>query len=154
MALRVDDVAEVILPIDTAAYAAGDLMSLATEVERVCVENHPSYIVSLTVLDYDDQGGDIDLLVFRTHPGVLGVVNAPIAITNAQAQEILCCVLVRAADYIDLGAQRLAQPEFYARKVRPADGQTSLWVAAVCRTGQVTYPSGRLLLKVGTVKEE
>lgn len=153
MAARVDDVAEVILPVDTAVYAAGDLMSLAVEVERVCVENHPSYIVSLTVLDYDDQGAALDLLVFRTHPGVLGVVNAPVAIGDAQAEAILCFIPVAAADYVDLGAQQIAQPEFYARKVRPLDGQTSLWVAAVSR-GAGTYLGGRLLLKVGVVKEE
>jgi len=152
--MRVDDVAEVILPVDTAAYAAGDLMSLATEVERVCVQNHPSYIVSLTVLDYDDQGGAFDLLVFRSYPGVLGTVNLAVALTAAACQEILCWIPVAAADYTDLGARQIAQPEFYPRKVRPADGQTALWVAAVCRTGQVAYPSGRLLLKVGVAKEE
>lgn len=152
--MRVDDVQEVILPVDTAAYAAGDLMSLAVEIERVCVQNHPSYIVSLTVLDYDDQGGAFDLLVFRSYPGVLGTVNLPVALTAAACGEILCWIPVIAANYTDLGLRRIAQPEFYARKVRPTDGQTSLWVAAVCRQDQVTYASGRLLLKVGTAKEE
>jgi len=152
--MRVDDVQEVILPVDTAAYATGDLMSLAVEIERVCVQNHPSYIVSLTVLDYDDQGGAFDLLVFRSYPGVLGTVNLPVAITDAQAGEILCWISVLATDYTDLGTQQVAQPEFNTLKARPTNGQTSLWVAAVCRQDQVTYASGRLLVKVGTEKVE
>lgn len=151
--MRVDDVAEVRLNVDTAVYAAGDLMALAVEIPRCCVANHPSYIVSVTVLDYDDQGAAFDLLFFRADPGNLGTVNAAIAISDAAAEQILCSIPVAAADYIDLGAQQIAQPEFYARKVRPSDGQTSLWVAAVSR-GTPTYAGGRLLLKVGTVKEE
>ncbi len=151
---KVDDVAEALLSLDTAAYTSGDLMCQAVELERVCVPNYPSFIESVTLLDYDDNGAALDLLFFRAHPGNLGTVNAAVLLSAAAAEMILCWVTIGTGDYIDLGTRRVAQPEFYPRKVRPADGQTSVWVAAVSRTSQTTYASGRMLLKVGVIKIE
>ena len=150
---RVDDVARVTVPIDTAIYAAGDLMSLAVEVPLVSVENFPSHITSLGVLDYDDQGGALWAIFFDSNPGVLGVVNAAMAISDAQAERILGVVPVAAADYYDLGNQQWAQPQFNPIKVRARDGTTSIWMALQARAAS-TYASGQMLFKVGVVKVE
>jgi len=151
---KIDIVAECVLSLDTAAYTAGDLMCQAVELEYACVPNYPSFIESVTLLDYDDNGAALDLLFFRAYPGILGAVNAAVALSAVQAEMIQAVVHIVAGDYTDLGARQIAQPEFYPRKVRPTDGQTSIWVAAVARTSQTAYASGRLLLKVGVVKVE
>ena len=150
---KVDDVSEVRLNLDTAVYASGDLLCQAVELENVCVPNYPAFIESVTLLDYDDQGGALDLIFFRANPGSLGVVNVALAISNAQAEMVLGVVNVAAADYTDLGAQRIAQPQFYPIKVRALDGSASIWVAGAGRSAS-TYAGGRMLLKCGVVRVE
>ena len=149
----VDDVSEAILSLDTAVYADGDLLCQAVELVDVCAPNFPAFIVSATLLDYDDQAGDLTLVFFRANPGHLGAINAAMAINNAQAEMVLCVISIATADYTDLGAQCIGQPEFYPRKVRALDGSSSLWVAAQAGAAS-TYASGRMLLKVGVVRVE
>ena len=141
------------LSLDVAAYADGDLLCQAVEVPSVCVENYPAFLESVTVLDYDDQGGAITLVFFDQNPGSLGAVNAAMAISDAQAEMVLCVVEVASGDYTDLGDQQIGQPEFYPRKLRPADGGTSVWVAGKAGAAS-TYASGKALLRIGTVRDQ
>lgn len=150
---KVDNVPEVTLALNTAVYADGDLLCQAVEVKAVCVPNYPAFLESVTLLDYDDQGGALTLIFFNANPGDLGVVNDAMAISDAQAEMVLCVVEVASGDYTDLGAQQIAQPEFYPRKVRPADGGSSVWLAGKAGAAS-TYASGKMLVKVGVIKDQ
>jgi len=146
-------VAEVELTLDTAVYADGDLLCQPAELQNVCVENFPSFIYNALILDYDDQGGAIELLFFRSNPGHLGTVNAGISIGDAQAEEIIGIVPVASGDWTDIGSQQIADPQFNPIKVRPTDGGTSVWVAGMAGAAS-TYTSGKMLVKVGVRKIE
>lgn len=141
------------LPVDTAVYADGDLLSQAVEIEDVCVASQPAYINSLTVTDFDDQGAALDFAFFDRDPGNLGTLNATCSWSDTQSEYIQAGIPVAAADYIDWGDQQTANPDFNTRKVRSAEGGTSIWVAAVSN-GTPTYASGKLLLHVGVVRVE
>jgi hypothetical protein len=144
---------EVTLIVETGAYADGDLLCQAVEIPNLTVENQPAYINSLTVIDYDDQGAAHDFVFFDRNPGNLGVLNAAAALTDTQVGYVQAVVPVAAADYADLGNQQVAQPDFNPRKVRPYNGGTSMWVAAIAN-GAATYATGRLPIKVGAVRVE
>lgn len=145
-----DWVQEVALGVDTAIYTTGDLLFDTQEVPYAVMENGTSVIESCTVTDYDDQGAAFDVLVFRSNPGSLGVINAPIAITAAAADECSGWFPIGAADYTDLGTRRVGCARSVGLEVHPTNS-TSVWVAGVSR-GTPTYTTGRLRLLVGFLR--
>lgn len=136
--------------VDTAIYAAGDVLFDTQEVPYAVMENGTSIIVSLVVTDYDDQGAAFDVLVFRSNPGSMGVLNAPIAITAAAVDECIGYIPVGAADYTDLGTRRVGCVRTVGLQVHPTNS-TSIWVVGVCR-GTPTYTTGRLKLLFGFMR--
>ncbi len=141
---------EVQVGVDTAIYAAGDVLFDTQEVPYAVMENGTSIIISCTVTDYDDQGAAFDVLVFRSNPGSLGVLNAAIASTAAQADECLGWFPVGAADYTDLGTRRVGCVRTIGLQVHPTNS-TSIWVGGVSR-GTPTYTTGRLRLLFGFMR--
>ncbi len=130
------------LTVSTAIYASGDLMSQAVKIPEACKENGTTQILTVTVIDYDDQGANLDLIFFSEDPGELGDLNAGMAISDGKAALIQGHITVNS--WLDIGAQRIGSPGTAKTVgVRPTDGGTSIWVAA--RSGGTgTYPTGKL----------
>jgi hypothetical protein len=144
-----DWVAKIELTLDTAIYASGDLMAQPVEIEYAVMENGCSVIQSVTVIDYDDQGANFDLVFFGENPGSLGALNATLAITDGTAEKVLGSVTMDT--YKDVGAQQLGIETSCGLVIRPEDGGTSVWVAAISR-GTGTYASGRMAARIGLLR--
>jgi len=134
------------LALDNAQYADGDLMANPVEIVEAIHPNGSTVIRSIVVVDTDDQGATFSLLFFGSNPGNLGTLNGAMAITDAQAA--MCIGHVIVDSYEDVGAQQVGTEANVQLMVRPEDGRTSLWVAAISG-GTPTYASGAMTVKIG-----
>jgi len=145
-----DTLVTVTLPVDTAIHASGDLLSNPVEMPTAALANGSSVIVSASVIDYDDQGANLNLLFFDAYPGNLGALNAAMAISDTQAAMLIGQLSIDS--WLDLGAQQLGeQTTPKSLLVRAADGGPSIWVAARS-AGTGTYATGHLTLKLGPLR--
>jgi hypothetical protein len=104
---------------------------------------------SILLLDGDDQNTDIDLF-FLNADGSIGAENAAFSVADAVAATIVAHVeLLSASMYIDLTDSRLIYKYEMHRLMKAAENTTSIWVAAVCRSGTPTYTASGLKLKIG-----
>lgn len=145
------DVVTVTLSTDTSAYASGDLLADAQEVASAAlVSGGAGELVSLMVLDEDDQGVAFDIYLV-TAATSWGTENAAPTITDAIAQTIVGHITVATGDYKDLGDQRIA---FYKNigLVYETSGSTSLYVVVVNGSGTPTFAADGLTLKFGFKK--
>ena len=150
-----DWISECEVAVDTAVHAAGDVLFLATELTYVTEPNGTSIVESITVTDYDDQGIAFDILFLRL-PIVIGTLNAPAAFADNLAPNILGVVPVAATDSSDVGNSQVATVRNVGLSVRSSspdpNHQTSVWIAGIAR-GAGTYPTGRLMVKVGLIRQ-
>lgn len=146
MAIKGRWVIEADLTVDTAQYADNDLMANPVELPNAIYNNEACLVRSVEVIDYDDQGATFSLLFFGENPGNLGTLNAAMAITDAQADQ--CLGFVTVDSYEDVGAQQIGTEANVELILRPIDGNTSLWLAAISG-GTPTYASGKMKVRVG-----
>jgi hypothetical protein len=145
-----DWVAEFDLPVDTAIHASGDLLADALEVEHFVKPNGCSIIESVSVVDYDDQGANFSLLFFSEDPGSLGALNAAMAISDEKAAK--CKGFVTISSWLDIGGQQLGtELNKKGLELRPTDGGTSIWVAAIS-AGTGTYVTAKLSIAIGLLR--
>lgn len=144
------DVIDVTLSADTAILADNDVIAATQEIANFYSRHGETVkLNSVLLLDGDDQNTDIDLF-FLSANGSVGAENAPFAVTDAVAATIVGQVsLLAASHYFDLTDSRLAYVGELHRMMKAAEGTTSLWVAAVCRSGTPTYTAAGLKLKLG-----
>lgn len=144
---------EVTLTLDTSAYAANDVLADTQEIANaVRYDGGTGIIHSCTLLDKDDNGEAIDVYFLRTNVS-MGTKNSAISITDANADEILGFAEILAADYKDLVASQLAQATNLGITARAATDSTSLYVAAVLRSGTPTYTASGITLKIGILQD-
>lgn len=142
------NIADVTPVCDTSAYTAADVLFDATEVTNaVRLSGGRAEIVSLTVLDEDDNAAAIMTLYFLRANVSLGTANAAISITDANAREIIGVVNIAVADWSDLIASRLACIRNIGILVEPTTG-TSIWVAAAT-AGTPTQTASGIKLRIG-----
>ena len=146
--------AEVIPTLDTNAYVAGDLLFDAVEIPHACPLGKPSVIYSVQVIDEDDQGIAMDLLILRSNTS-MGTFNVAFSPTDAQAREILTEVEVLAADYIDYTNSQQAHLQYLSTGtgfvlLPENDGGHSLWLAGVTR-GAPTHTASGIRIRLGFV---
>ena len=144
-----DGVAVLELNVTQAALAAADVMCAPVEIEQATMKNGTSTLMSVALVDYDDQGGDIDLVFFDADPGDVGAPNATVLMNDDQAA--LLCGFVTVDTYSDVGNQQIATIDGIGLAMHPHNG-TSLWMVPICRTAQCTYTSGRLTVKLGLLR--
>jgi len=147
-----DDVIEVTLSLDTSQYASGDVLAATQEVaSAVRTSGGRATLMSLVVLDKDDQAGALDIVIFRSNAAMGAAENAAVAITDANAAEILTVVEIAAADYVDLANSQIAVrgPSDSGMGVilEPTTG-TSLYIAAISRDTK-TYTASGIVVKLG-----
>lgn len=102
---------------------------------------------SIVLIDEDDQGTAVDL-VFMRALGVVGVENEVPSISDANSREIIGRISIAAADFTDLGGTREATLRNIGLLMK-AGATTSLWIAAITRSGTPTYSAAGLKLRLG-----
>ena len=150
-AVGVGDVKDVTLSLDTNAYASADVLAAPQEVTNFFRRpGGRAYLHSILVLDVSDQGTAFDLL-FMNATGSIGAENAAFSPTDAVAGTILASVSVTAADFVDAINSQYAIKTNIGQMIKCAAGTTSVWVAAVCRSGTPTYAADGLQLKISAM---
>jgi hypothetical protein len=145
-------VLDLTLTLDTNIYADGDLMVDATALTTaVRVAAGTSRLVSVVVLDEDDQGVAFDLL-FLNAATSLGSLNAAVNLTDAMGRTLIGKVAVATGDYYDFGGCRAAFKSDLNMLLKAASASTTLYVAAVSR-GAGTYTAAGIRIKVGLVQD-
>lgn len=144
------DVIQVTLTADTSILADNDVIAATQEIAGMFREPGGCIMLeSVVLLDGDDQNTDIDL-VFLNANGSVGAENAAFTPTDAVADTITGMVsLLAATHFADLIDSRLATAGNLHIIMKAASGSTSLYVAAVCRSGTPTYSAAGLKLKLG-----
>jgi hypothetical protein len=145
-------VKEVTLSLDTNAYADGDVLAATQEITSAMrVNGGTGVLQSLVLLDKDDQGGALDVLLMRT-TGSIGTENAAAGPTDAVADEILAVVEIAGGDYVDLANSQIAVKDNLGVIVDAASDSQSLFVAAISRDTK-TYSAAGITLKLGFLRD-
>ena len=144
---------EVTLTLDTNQYAGNDVLADTQEVADVFPQNTVGTWQSLTVLDKDDQGVAIDVILLKTEVSI-GTENSAVSITDANADEILCSINVATGDYVDMIGCQFANKAKIGHVVTTDTTSNSLWVAAVTRGGTPTYTASGITIKLGFTVDE
>lgn len=143
------DVIDVTLVADTNSYADGDVLAIPQEITGIfTADRNVRKLMSLVVQDDDDQGTAIDLVFFNA-TATLGTINAAVSISDADADKILGVVSIAAADFNDHINSQQATKTGLELLLKAADGVSSLWIAAIVRSGTPTYSASGLSLKLG-----
>lgn len=147
------DVIDVTLVLDTNIYADGDVMVVPQEIANAVRANGKRCILhSLTICDKDDQGVAFDLYFAGVTWAWGAAINAPIAIDDTNAALLVTRIPVAAADYYDLGGNRLVvkgpSDQGMSSIIEAAAASRSIFVGAVSR-GAGTYSASGITLKLG-----
>lgn len=145
------NVIDVTLVADTSIYADNDVLAVPQEITGVFNRlGGRARLESIVLLDGDDQGTEIDL-IFMNANGTLGTINAAVSISDADAAKIVGHVSIVAADFTDLINSQLATKRGLGLVMEAAAASSSLWIAAVVRSGTPTYTASGLKLKLAFV---
>jgi hypothetical protein len=141
-----DKFIEVVPTLDTAAYVAGDVFFIATQVPTVNVSTgRPVTLMSVMVVDKDDQGIAFDLHFFdRTV--TFGTINVAPTISDADAALTMGYVSIGTNDYKDLGGARVACVRGIGLEMKP--NTTDLYISGVIQGGG-TYTASGMTIKLG-----
>jgi hypothetical protein len=152
------DVLDVTLSLDTNIYADGDVLAATQEIaSAVRIAAGRALPLSLQVVDEDDQGTALDLLFFRSNISI-GSENAAFSIDDAGSRDLLGWVRVAATDFTDWGAFRTAtiknsDAAWHMGLWEAAAAATSIYVAAIVRSGTPTYSASGIRLKISVVQD-
>jgi len=144
---------DVALTLDTNIYASGDVLAATQEVANVFLNGNPAVLYDLRVIDEDDQGTALDLLFLRSNTSI-GTENAAYAPTDVMGREILKKVSILAGDFTDEGLWRAAAKSLVdgiGCVLEPTTG-TSLYLAAVCRSGTPTQTAAGIRVQFGVIQ--
>lgn len=133
-------VKEVTPVLDTAVYAANDVLFVPvelTDVGRVAGAN--IVLNSITALEEDYEAAFAFDLVFLRSNVSLGAVNGAVSISDVNAREVLGVVKVAATDVVDLVNSRLYFRTDVSVPMQLAANSRSLWVGGILRSGTPTF---------------
>lgn len=148
------DVVVTVTPtVDTSAYASGDLLFDSAEIANAVRANAGLAVLqSITILDKADQGVAFTL-IFANAATDFGTANSAPDPDDTEAATVIGIVRVAAADYIDLGASKVATITNIGLLCKAGAATTSLYVAGINGTGTPTYgAAGDLVLQLGFVR--
>ncbi len=138
------------LTLDTSAYAQHDVLAATQTLTAALRENGGrGTIMSVTLVDKDDNGRDIDVYFFKDDV-TFGTENSAISISDADAASRQCAVHILSSDYDDFIGSQVAQIDNIGCVVEGATGADDLYVAAAYRdaTGD-TYTAAGIVLSIG-----
>ena len=143
-------VIDVTLSVPAEAVDDNDVLAATQEVQDFFrIPGGQAYLHSLTVLDEDDQGAEMDI-VFLDSNVALGTEDAAVSITDANARQIIGIVNVATSDYTDLIGCQLATLRNIGLALKAASGDSSIYIAAITR-GTPTHTASGLKLKLGVM---
>lgn len=143
------DVIDITLVADTSILADNDVIAITAEVAGFF--QNPGATVeirSIMLLDEDLQSQDIEL-IFMNATGSVGAANAAYAPTDAVSRSIIGTHLIVIAEYSAGSNASTATKPNVGLMLKGEDNSTSLFIAAVCRSGTPTYTASGLKLKIG-----
>ena len=147
-----DNVITVDVGVNTAAHAEADTVFQPIELEDITNAGGCAVITSVVLIDYDDQGSEVDLVFFDSEPTV-GANNAAFNLSDGWAEHVIGYVEVD--DYLDLAQNQIGQETNLGIVIKPdpnnSDAGRSVWVAGLT-PDTPTYAGGRLTLKIGVLR--
>ena len=151
------DVIDVTLTPHTGANADNDVIAATQEITNVYRRVGGTIILqSLILLDEDDQAVDVDI-VFLNADGSVGAEDAVFAPSDTVARTIVGTVSILSSStpsqYVDSNTSQYAVKTGLGLIMKAGSNTTSLWVAAVCRSGTPTYTAAGLKLKLGILRD-
>jgi hypothetical protein len=139
------------LSLDTNAYADGDVLADRQALANVVgLPAGAGVVQSITLLDCDDQGQALDIVILDSDVS-LGTENAAVSIGDADAAKIIAIVEVAADDYIDLVNSQVACKDNLGIAFKCAAGDTSLYIGAISR-GTGTYTAAGIKMRIGILQ--
>jgi hypothetical protein len=146
-------VVDVTASLDTAVYAAGDVLADTQVVSNISrLIDTGAVIQSIVVIDKDDQGAAFDIYLLDSNVSV-GTENAAPSITDANAAHILGRISVATVDYADLGGVRIANIFGLGIPIKPDTGTANIYVAIVNGSGTPTYTAAGIVLRFGVIQD-
>lgn len=137
---------------DTGGTNSGDLLfEQATITGAMRINGGTGILQSLTLLDKDDQGVEMDLYVYSDSVD-FGTLDSAPSISDSDAEKILCQINVASTDWKDLGGCRVATKSGLGIVVGSATATTNLWVAGVVQ-GNSTFTASGLVLTFGFLRD-
>ena len=147
-----DNVITVDVSVDTAAHTAADTVFQPVELADITNAGGCAVITSIVVIDYDDQGSELDILFFD-EPPIVGANNSAFNLSDSWAEHVIGYVAVD--DYLDLAQNQIGQESNLGIVVKPDpnnDGEgRSVWMTALT-PDTPTYAGGKLTIKVGVLR--
>jgi len=144
----VTDLISVTLTLDTSAYSSGDLIADSQAVAGALrTSGGAAKLVSLVVIDEDDQGSAIDVYL-TSSSNSWGTENSAPTISDADARSIQAIIPIASGDYKDLGGVKVANIKNINAIVEGA-ASTSLYVAVVSNASTPTYTASGVKLVFG-----
>ena len=136
--------------LEAAILASGDVMMAVQEIAGVFKAGQSNKLISVQVIDTDDQGQSFDLYFFNAS-ATLGTLNAAITINDTDAAKSIGQVSFTAAAN---GTDMINSWNFVkfldeGIVMKPLDTSSSLWIGAVCRGGTPTYTASGFKIKLG-----
>jgi hypothetical protein len=139
----------VTLTLDTSIYASGDVLADLTQVtDMVRADGAAILIQSVTVLDKDAQGIEMDLVI-SPYAKSLGTLNAGVSISDADAEGLQRIANIASTDYASLGSgSKIATKSGIGLMVQAAAGSSKLYIGAITR-GTPTHTAAGIVLQIG-----
>jgi hypothetical protein len=146
-----DSVVLITASLDTSIYADGDTLFDTQEIASAARVNGGTVILqSVMVSDISDQGQPFDLIFFNANTS-LGTENSAPDIDDTEVLTVIGRVQISAADYYDLGGNRVACVRGIGLMMKAGAATTSLYVAGVSR-GTGTYTASGLQIQFGFMR--
>ena len=146
-----DCAVDVTFSVDVGAHASGDLLAQPVKLADVAFTDTPQRIttlMSVTVIDPDDQGQNLTLLFHNAELPEIGARNAAPTISDAQAAT--CEGYVALTSYEDVGGAQVACEDGIGLTMQAsADGHLWAWLLS---KGTGTYAGGKLHVKMRFIR--
>jgi len=134
--------------LDTSAYASGDVLADMTEVAGIARADGAAILIqSVSVLDKDNQGVEMDLMI-SPNSNSLGSLNGAVSISDANAEGLQRICNIASTDYVALIGSKLATKTGIGLMVQAAAGSSKLYVGAITR-GTPTHTAAGIVVQIG-----
>lgn len=148
-----DKVIEVVVDVDTAQHAAGDVVCQPVELAGISRAQGCAIIQSVVITDYDDQGNALSVLFLKS-PITVGANNAAMSISDGEIDDVLGFASV--STYLDMANNQVGQVCDVGLVVEPeindGDSSRSVWMA-ISTSETPTYAGGKLGVKIGVLRK-
>jgi hypothetical protein len=158
--VRSDVVLKDVTPVlDTAIYASGDVLFIATEIITCVYAGCAAIIPEIVVIDKDDEGAAFDLYFFSATASMGALNAAATSISDADTAKYLGKVVIATSDYEDEGGAKVARVKTPSTADNPSPifvagdaSATSIFVIGVSR-GTPTYTTASdIILRIPFVR--